>query len=52
MALETLRAKNKDLPFLLHWGASSGGVLDYKVNKFKNILYTQYNVYFGKINSF
>jgi hypothetical protein len=35
--------------FLVHWGASSGGVLNYKINKFKNFIYKSYDVWFGKI---
>lgn len=35
--------------FLIHWGASSGGVLNYKVGKFRHFVYDTYPVFFGKI---
>jgi hypothetical protein len=48
--LKTLQAAvNKlDNPFLVHMGASSGGVLNYKLSKFKKFIYKTYDVYFGK----
>lgn len=34
---------------LVHWGASSGGVLDYKLGKFKKFIYRSYDAWFGKM---
>lgn len=42
---------NQDKECLVHWGASSGGVLNYKLGKFKNFIYKSYDVWFGKIKA-
>ena len=41
--------KDKDEQSIVHWGASSGGVLNYKRSKFKNFIFREYDVWFGKM---